>query len=54
MSADTKKGYGSTLALMALGVLALYSGGYWLMVLIPIAILVCYATARSTFGRIRN
>jgi hypothetical protein len=54
MSADTKKGYGSTLVLMVLGVLALYGGAHWLLVLIPAAVLVCYAAAGATFRRSRN
>ncbi len=42
MSAESKKGYGSTLVLIMLGVLALYSGAQWLMVLIPAALFVRY------------
>jgi hypothetical protein len=40
MSADTKKGYGSTIALLIFGVLTLYGGTRWLLVLIPAAMLV--------------
>jgi hypothetical protein len=54
MSRDTKKGYGSTLALMVLGVLALYGGAHWLLVLIPAAVLVCYAAAGTAFRRGRS
>lgn len=54
MSTDNKKSYGSTLVLVVLGVLAVYGGSRWLTLLLPAAILVCYATARSTFGRGRN
>ena len=50
----TKKGYSSTLALMLLGTLALCGGARWLPVLIPAAILICYATVRSTYSRSRN
>jgi hypothetical protein len=45
MSADAKKHYGSTLALLALGLLALYGGTRWLALLIPVAALVWYAAA---------
>jgi hypothetical protein len=54
MSADNKKGYGSTVVLIVLGMLALYSGAQWLMVLIPAALLVWYAAARPGFRRSRN
>jgi hypothetical protein len=45
MSADAKKGYGSTMILMILGVLALYAGARWLLLLIPAAALVWYAAS---------
>lgn len=54
MSADAKKGYGSTVVLMVLGVFALYGGGRWLLLLIPAAVLVWCASTGATFGRIRN
>jgi hypothetical protein len=54
MSADTKKGYGSTLLLMILGVLALYAGARWLLVLIPTAALVWYAATGASFRTSRN
>jgi hypothetical protein len=54
MSADTKKGYGSTMALMILGLVALYAPALWLLVLVPAAGLICYATAGATFRRSRN
>ncbi len=54
MSADAKKGYGSTVVLMILGVLALYGGASWLLALIPVAILVWYASAGPGFRRSRN
>lgn len=54
MSADAKKGYGSTMVLVILGVLALYVGAHWLLVLIPAALLVWYAAAGATFRRSRN
>jgi hypothetical protein len=54
MSADAKKGYGSTLALIALGVLALYASPQWLMILIPAAFLIWYAATRATLRRSRS
>jgi len=47
MSAEAKKSYGSTLALLMLGLLALYGGTSWLLVLIPAAVLVWYAAAAA-------
>lgn len=40
MSAEAKTHYGSTLVLLVLGMLALYGGANWLVVLIPAAVLV--------------
>ena len=54
MSADAKKEYGSTMVLIILGVLALYGGARWLLVLIPAAILIWYATAGGVFRKSRN
>ena len=51
---DARKGYGSTMVLMILGVLALYGGARWLLVLIPAATLVWYTAARALFRRSRN
>jgi hypothetical protein len=53
MSAEAKTHYGSTLALLALGVLALYGGPTWLLVLVPAALLVWFA-ARPMLGSGRN
>ena len=53
MSAHAKKNYGSTLVLLALGVLALYGGANWLFVLVPAAALVWYA-AGSAWKAHRN
>jgi hypothetical protein len=53
MSAEAKKGYGSTLALLLLGVLALQLGAGWLVVLIPVAALV-WLGARSAVPSGRN
>jgi hypothetical protein len=54
MSADAKKGYGSTMILMILGVLALYAGARWLLLLIPAAALVWYAASGVSYRRSRN
>ena len=45
MSADTKKKYGSALALVALSVLALYAGIHWLPLLILAAAVVWFIAA---------
>lgn len=47
MSVEAKKSYGSTLMLLVLGVVALYGGANWLVVLIPAAMLVWYAAGAS-------
>ena len=54
MSAEAKKSYGSTLVLLILGVLALYGGSVWLLVLIPAAVLVWRASAGEPVGRRRK
>lgn len=54
MSADIKRGYGSTLALLTFGVLAFYGGTGWLFVLIPAAALVWYAAAGAASPRSHN
>lgn len=51
MSADVKKGYGSTLVLIAMGLVALYARAQWLAILIPAAILVFYGATRTMLGR---
>jgi len=53
MSAEAKKHYGSTLVLLALGVLAVYAGPNWLLVLVPLALLVWFA-AGPMLGSGRN
>jgi len=53
MSADVKRGYGSTLVLLLLGVLAFYGGSTWLLVLVPAAVLVWRAAAEPA-RRSRN
>ncbi len=54
MSADVRKGYGSTLLMVFLGVLALYGGASWLPLLVPAAALVWYAASRPAVRRSRN
>jgi hypothetical protein len=54
MSANAKKGYGSTMILMILGVLALYGSARRLIALIPVAALVWYAAARAIFNTNRS
>jgi hypothetical protein len=54
MSAEMKKGYGSTFVMMILGVLALYGGAGWLVVLVPVAVLVWYASTRNALSKSRN
>jgi hypothetical protein len=51
MSADAKRKYGSTIVLVVLGILALYGGPPWLLLLIPAAVLIWYATTRGQFKR---
>lgn len=51
MSKEAKKGYGSTLALLSLGVLAFYGGSAWLLVLIPAAVLVWRAATGEPGGK---
>jgi hypothetical protein len=50
MSVEAKKGYGSTLLLLLLGVLALHFGASWLPVLIPVATIVWLASALPLRG----
>jgi hypothetical protein len=54
MSAAEKKGWGSTMLLMILGVLALYGGVGWLMFLIPVALLLWYLPGARNFPRSRS
>ena len=54
MSAEAKKGYGSTLVLLMFGVLAFYGGARWLLVLVPAAVLVWYAAHDASVRRSRN
>jgi hypothetical protein len=42
MSANSKKSMGSTMVLILLGLIALFAGQQWLVLLIPAAILVWY------------
>lgn len=51
MSAQAKKSYSSTLALVLLGVLAMYAGVAWLVVLVPAAVAIWYSVPRMRIGR---
>jgi hypothetical protein len=52
MSANSKKSMTSTIALIALGMAALYGGSSWLTILIPAAVLVWFtAKPRLRTGR---
>jgi hypothetical protein len=52
MSTNSKKSMGSTVALILLGMAALYGGEKWLGLLIPAALLVWYgAIPRFRTGR---
>lgn len=42
MSAETKKGYGSMLLLLALGIIALFAGAKSLVLVVPAAVIVWY------------
>ncbi len=53
MSTEKKKGYGSMLLLLLLGVVALFMGDRSLIVVIPAAIVIWYG-ARPTLGNDRN
>ena len=44
MRTNTKKSIGWTLVLVVLGLISLYGGETWLVVLIPLAMLVWYGT----------
>jgi hypothetical protein len=54
MSKEAKKGYGSTLVLFMLGVLAVYGGASWLLVLVPAAVLVWHAANGASVRRSRD
>ena len=54
MNTPSNKSAASALILIALGMLALYGGSHWLLVLIPTAAAVWYAAARTKLSRRRN
>jgi hypothetical protein len=54
MSADARKGYGSTLLMIFFGVMAFYGGVSWLPLLVPAAALVWYAASRPALRRSRR
>lgn len=43
MTVNSKKSWGWTIALIQLGLVALFGGEKWLVLLIPAAMFVCYA-----------
>jgi hypothetical protein len=51
MTADGKRKYRSAIVLIFLGILALYGGAPWLLLLIPAALLICYATTGEQFKK---
>jgi hypothetical protein len=52
---NTRKGsYATSLVLIALGILVLYGGIGWLLIEIPAAILLWYATLEMEFKKSRN
>lgn len=51
MSADAKRKYGSTIGLITLGILAMYGSPRWLLLVIPAAVLIWYATTRGQFKK---
>jgi hypothetical protein len=53
MSTNSKKSMGSTVALILLGMAALYGGEKWLSLLVPAALLVWY-TAKPGLRTGRN
>lgn len=50
MSVEARRGYGSTLILLLLGVLALHFGGSWLPVLVPAAMIIWFRSGPSWRG----
>jgi hypothetical protein len=54
MSAEAKKSYASTLALLTLGVLAFCGGASWLLVLVPAAVLVWHLAGAVPVRRARD
>ncbi|MGB8583130.1 MAG: hypothetical protein WCD47_20095 [Candidatus Sulfotelmatobacter sp.] len=51
MSADAKRKYGSTIGLITLGILTMYGSPRWLLLVIPAAVLIWYATTRGQFKK---
>ncbi len=54
MNTPSNKSAAWALILIALGMLAVYGGARWLLVLIPAAAAVWYAATRTMFSRRRN
>ena len=51
MSADAKKKSGSMIGLMTLGILAVYGGPSWLLLVIASAVVIWYATTRGELSK---
>ncbi len=54
VSVPEKREYGSTMILVILGILALYGGVLWLLVLIPAALFIWYVPPGKALRRSRN
>jgi hypothetical protein len=53
MSADAKKSYGLSCTLLLFGLIAVYGGAQWLLILIPAALLIWF-TCPGRFNSTRN
>jgi hypothetical protein len=53
MSAEARKSYGGSCTLLILGLIALYGGAQWLLILIPAALLIWFSCPHR-FGSTRN
>ena len=53
MSAEARKSYGGSCTLLILGLIALYGGAQWLLILIPAALLICFSCPHR-FGSTRS
>jgi hypothetical protein len=51
MNTPSRKSFGWALILIALGLLALFGGTRWLLVLVPTAVAVCYVASITTFKK---
>jgi hypothetical protein len=53
MSAEAKKSYAWSCSLLVLGMIALYGGANWLLILIPLALLIWFSCP-ARFSGSRN